>query len=108
MGMHGGDLPVKKLAFPIWHHAWYPVWQASEECSFLISFHSTGFTGARLADDTQMAAEYELEIRGIKSVLFQVDGAEVLAGIIMSGACERYPGFRFVLGESGVPGCHTS
>ena len=102
MGMRGGDLPVKKLAYPIWHHAWYPVWQAASECGFPISFHSTGFTGARLADNNQMATEYELEIRGIRSVLFQVDGAETLAGIIMSGACEKFPDFRFVLGESGV------
>ncbi|MCH8898603.1 MAG: amidohydrolase family protein, partial [Chloroflexi bacterium] len=59
-------------------------------------------TGARLADNDQMAAEYELEIRGLKSVLFQVDGVETLTGIILSGACEKFPDFRFVLGESGV------
>ncbi|PKB73207.1 MAG: hypothetical protein BZY75_03060 [SAR202 cluster bacterium Io17-Chloro-G7] len=102
MGMKGGDLPVKKLAYPLWHHAWYPVWEAAEECEFPISFHSTGFTGARLADDDQMAEEYKLEIVGVRSVLFQVDGAETLSAIIMSGACEKFPGFRFVLGESGV------
>ena len=102
MGLRGGDLPVKKLAYPLWHRGWYPVWQASAECGFPISFHSTGFTGARLADDDQMAEDYHLEILGMESVLFQVDGAEVLSAIIMSGACERFPDFRFVLGESGV------
>ncbi len=29
MGLRGGDMPVKKLAYPLWHHAWYPVWQAA-------------------------------------------------------------------------------
>jgi predicted TIM-barrel fold metal-dependent hydrolase len=102
MSLRGGDLPVKKLAYPLWHHAWYPVWEAAAECQFPISFHSTGFTGARVADNEQMADEYYLEVMGLRSVLFQVDGAEVLAGIILSGACEKFPGFRFVLGESGV------
>ena len=49
-----------------------------------------------------MAKEYQLEILGMDSVLFQVDGVEVLSAIIMSGACEKFPNFRFVLGESGV------
>ena len=102
MGMRGGDLPVKKLAYPLWHHAWYPVWEAAAECGFPISFHSTGFTGARAATDAQMAEEYRLEILGVSSTLFQVDGAEVLVALILSGACEKFPDFRFVLGESGV------
>ncbi len=102
LGFKGGDLPVKRLAYPLWHRSWYPVWEASAECDFPISFHSTGFTGSRQADDDQMAKEYQLEILGMDSVLFQVDGVEVLSAIIMSGACEKFPNFRFVLGESGV------
>ena len=102
LGLRGGDLPVKRLVYPLWHHGWYPVWEAAAQCDFPISFHSTGFTGARLADGDQMAKDYELEILGMNSVLFQVDGAEVLSAIIMSGACEKFPDFRFVLGESGV------
>lgn len=102
MGMRGGDLPVKKLVYPIWHKAWHSVWEASAECGFPISLHSTGFTGARGPDNEQMAQEYTLQARGVGSVLFQVDGAEALVGMIVSGACEKYPDFRFVLGESGV------
>ena len=34
--------------------------------------------------------------------LFQLSGAELLASIIFSGACTRYPGFKFVLGECGI------
>ena len=102
MGMRGGDLPVKKMVLPIWHHDWYPVWEAAAECGFPISFHSTGFTGSRAPSDTAMAEEYRLEVTGVRSVLFQVDGAEVLISIIISGACEKFPDFRFVLGESGA------
>ena len=38
----------------------------------------------------------------VEAALFQLEGAEVLVAIIASGACEKYPDFRFVLGESGV------
>ena len=102
MGMHGGDLPVKKLISPLWHRSWYPIWEAAAECEFPISLHSTGFTGHRQPNDPEMAAEYTLQHRAVSSVLFQVDGAEVLVAMIASGACEKYPDFRFVLGESGV------
>ena len=34
--------------------------------------------------------------------MFQLSGVEYLASVIFSGACDRHPGLRFVLGESGV------
>ena len=34
--------------------------------------------------------------------MFQLSGAEFLASIVFSGACDRYPDFRFVLGECGI------
>ena len=38
----------------------------------------------------------------MRSALFQLDTMEVLVSLIASGACEKYPDFNFVLGESGV------
>ena len=32
----------------------------------------------------------------------QLDGIEHLSSIIMSGACDRFPDFKFVLGEAGI------
>ena len=34
--------------------------------------------------------------------MFQLAGAESLSSILFSGALDRYPDFKFVLGESGV------
>ena len=102
MGLRGGDLPLQRMAFPLVHHAWYPVWEAAAECHFPISFHSTGFKGYRPADNQAMAEEYVLEFRMLASALFQVEGMEILVAIIASGVCEKYPDFRFVLGETGV------
>jgi predicted TIM-barrel fold metal-dependent hydrolase len=49
-----------------------------------------------------MEKEYAVPWRLVLASLFQLDGMEVLVSLIASGACERYPEFRFVLGESGV------
>jgi predicted TIM-barrel fold metal-dependent hydrolase len=49
-----------------------------------------------------MEQEYMLQWRLVRSALFQLDTMEVLVSLIASGACEKYPDFNFVLGESGV------
>ena len=102
MGLKGGDLPVKRMSVPLWHHDWYHVWEAAAECNFPISFHSTGFKGLRAPDTPAMEKEYEVEWRLLRSALFQLDGMEVLVSLIISGACEKYPNLKFILGESGV------
>ncbi len=102
MGLRGGDLAFKRMNPPLYHHDWYALWEAAAECRFPISFHSTGFKGLRAPDTPQMEKEYLVEWRLVRSALFQLDTMEVLVSLIASGACERYPDFRFVLGESGV------
>jgi len=102
MGLRGGDLAFKRMSLPLYHHGWYPLWQAAAECQFPISFHSTGFKGLRAPDSPEMEQEYLTQWRLVRSALFQLDTMEVLVSLIASGACEKYPDFRFVLGESGV------
>ncbi len=102
MGLRGGDLPVNRMSVPLFHHDWYAVWEAAAECRFPISFHSTGFKGLRGPDTPEMEKAYMTEWRLVRSALFQLDGMEVLVGLLASGACEQYPEFRFVLGEAGV------
>jgi len=102
MGLKGGDLAFKRMSLPLYHHDWYPLWEAAAECRFPISFHSTGFKGLRTPDTPEMEKEYILPWRLVRSALFQLDTMEVLVSLIASGACEKYPDFNFVLGESGV------
>jgi predicted TIM-barrel fold metal-dependent hydrolase len=102
MGLKGGDLAFKRMSLPLYHHGWYPLWEAAAECHFPISFHSTGFKGLRTPDTPEMEKEYMLPWRLVRSALFQLDTMEVLVSMIASGACEKYPEFNFVLGESGV------
>jgi uncharacterized protein len=102
MGLKGGDFAFKRMSVPLYTHDWYPMWEAAAECRFPISFHSTGFKGLRTPDTPQMEKDYNLQWRLVRSALFQLDGMEVLVSILASGACERYPDLKFVLGESGV------
>jgi predicted TIM-barrel fold metal-dependent hydrolase len=102
MGLRGGDLAFKSMSLPLYHHDWYPLWEAAAECNFPISFHSTGFKGIRTPDTPEMEKEYMIQWRLVRSALFQLDTMEVFVSLIASGACEQYPKFKFVLGESGV------
>ena len=49
-----------------------------------------------------MEKEYFTQYRLVRSALFQTDTMEVLVSMLASGACDKYPEFNFVLGESGV------
>jgi predicted TIM-barrel fold metal-dependent hydrolase len=102
LGLRGGDLAFKRMSLPLYHHGWYPLWEAAAECRFPISFHSTGFKALRAPDNPQMEKDYFTQYRLVRSALFQLDTMEVLVSLLASGACEQYPDFNFVLGESGV------
>ena len=99
MGLKGGDLHFKRVSPPLYHPDWFAVWEASAECKFPISFHSTGFKGVRAPDNPEMEKEVFTQWRLVRSTLFQLDTMEVLASLLASGACEKYPDFNFVLAE---------
>jgi predicted TIM-barrel fold metal-dependent hydrolase len=101
LGLKGADFAVATAVKPVWHRDWDVLWQAAAETGVSIAFHTTG-PNVREPNDKQMAEEYEMEFRMTKISLFQMAGAEYLASIIFSGALERYPDFKFVLGECGV------
>ena len=56
----------------------------------------------REPSDEEMAREYASPYLAVRLALLQIAGAEYLASIIFSGAPERYPGMKFVLGECGA------
>ena len=65
-----------------------------------ISFHTTGLRPR--AVDASEASQYDEVYHNVRTTMFQLQGAEFVTSIIFSGACERYPNFKFVLGECGV------
>jgi predicted TIM-barrel fold metal-dependent hydrolase len=103
MGLRGGDLAFLDMALPLYHRAWDSLWEAAQECDFPISFHTTGFRhGLREPDCPEMEQTYFTQLDILRMSMFQVGTMEVLVSLLASGACERYPGFKFVLAESGV------
>ena len=101
LGLKGADFAVSTAAYPIWHGAWDPLWEAAQECRMPISFHTTGYP-AREPSDEAMKKDYDLRYRATRTTMFQIVAAEFLASIVFSGALERYPGMKFVLGECGA------
>jgi predicted TIM-barrel fold metal-dependent hydrolase len=101
LGLKGADFAVSTAVYPIWHGAWDPLWDAAQECRMSISFHTTGYPVREPTDET-MAKDYQLRYRATRTTMFQIAAAEFLASIVFSGALDRFPGFRFVLGEAGV------
>lgn len=100
LGLVGADFDVSTAARPLYHRDWDILWATAAECGMPVSFHSTGWS-LRGENDPD-AADYYSEIRAVRGTMFQLLGAEYLVEIIFSGACDRHPEFKFVLGECGV------
>ncbi len=94
-------MAVSTAAVPLWDRAWDDLWAASDECGMSIAFHTTGLQ-VKQHSDPELNKEYESPRIGTFVCTFQIAGSEYLAAIIFSGAPERYPGMKFVLGECGV------
>jgi predicted TIM-barrel fold metal-dependent hydrolase len=101
LGLKGADFAVSNAVYPIWHRAWDPLWAAAQECQMPVSFHTTGFP-VRAPSDEAMMQEYQLRYAATRTTMFQIAAAEFLPSIVFSGALERFPSFKFVLGEAGV------
>ena len=56
----------------------------------------------RKIEDPVEAEDYKEIYSSITLTMFQLSGVEYLSSIVFSGAFERYPNFKFVLGECGV------
>lgn len=100
IGLRGAELNVSSTVEPIYHQDWDILWATAAECGMPISFHTLGLT-PRLPKETDKH-QYRSVSDGLSYTLFQLSGAEFLSSIIFSGACDRHPDFKFVLGECGI------
>ena len=100
IGLRGAELDVSSVVEPIYHRDWDVLWAAAAECGIPISFHTLGLPSRQPKESDR--AQYQWVNTGLLYTLFQLSGAEFLTSIILSGACDRYPGLTFVLGECGI------
>ena len=112
--LRGCDLIASEVSHPIYTRDgyWDPLWEAVAETRMPISFHVGGGqlpvpTPPGGSTETsslllgRQANQNELAYQGTLLPLGQLSGSQWLAGILMSGACQTFPDFRFVLGEMG-------
>jgi len=100
MGLRGCEFGAGNAVRPIYHKDWDILWQASSETNMSISFHTVGWRPRQV--DASEVPTYARMYGTISTTMLQLAGVEFLASIVLSGACERFPSFKFLLGECGV------
>ncbi len=94
-GHRGAVVSIFESAVPISEPVWEPLWSVAAETGMPISFHlAGGFHTLKSA-----AGSWRTAATAAVSPI-QLD--EALAVMVMSGALDRHPGLRLVLGESGL------
>ena len=100
MGLRGAEINVDNAVIPIYQREWDILWSTAAECQMPISFHTVGLPFRH--PEKSAAEEYQWITLGLMYTLFQLSGPEFFTSILLSGACDRFPEFKFVLGECGV------
>jgi predicted TIM-barrel fold metal-dependent hydrolase len=95
LGHKGAQIAVHESPDPLFEPAWEPFWAAVEEAQIPISFHLSGGLHSIKAQPNSWRHAAMVAV-----VPMQMD--EGLVGMIFSGMCERHPGIRVVMGESGL------
>jgi predicted TIM-barrel fold metal-dependent hydrolase len=121
--IRGCELAAPVVTHPIYTRDgyWDPLWRTAAETQMPVSFHQGGglFPIPPPPEMEIGDSRVEQQLRVLKATgggpspnqqayqavtnpLIQLAGAQWLCSIIASGACEKYPEFRFVLGEQGA------
>ena len=100
MGLKGIVMEAFGASPPIFYDDWDELWRASAECGVPIHFHIVGLNFRR--PDAKDIAKYGFYNGAAGMVMGQLEGNEIIAAMVLSGACERFPDMNFVLGETGV------
>lgn len=110
--IRGADLMAGGLNYPLYARDgyWDCLWQACVETSTPISFH---IGGGRIPIPTTPDMRTGLVVEGkssqneygyhaVRGSLGMFSMVQVMMSIIFSGACEKYPDLKFVMGECGA------
>jgi predicted TIM-barrel fold metal-dependent hydrolase len=116
--VRGLDIANSPDLTPLWDPYWNPLWEVVQASGLPLHFHTVGgyvpdhvrkivFLGsdpsrASLPDAPAVALGTARAAFATSITQFQVTMANILASVIFSGALERYPRLRVVLGEAGI------
>ena len=99
LGLKGAEFRVALAPTAVFNDEWDVLWQTAVECDMPISFHLL----ENLPKVKEPREEKYFDVYWtVALTMAQLDGVEHLSCIVLSGACERFPDFKFVLGEAGV------
>ena len=103
---------------PLWDPYWTPLWEVVNACGLPLHFHtvggyvpdhirkivSIGSDPSRAALPRAPAVDLPVARAAFATSItqFQINMANILTSMIFSGALERYPGLKVVLGEAGI------
>ena len=98
-GVKGFDVANKPDMTPLWDPFWEPLWQLAHETGIPVHFHTIG---GRSPDTTKMPAFVQRRAFAAHITNFQMHMGYMLMSLIFSGAPERYPNLKVVIGEAGL------
>ena len=116
--LRGLDIANSPDLKPLWDPYWNPLWDVIDSCGLPLHFHTVGgYTPEHIrkiilvgSDPTRAVAPdapaVELPVAraafAANITQFQINMANILTSMIFSGALERHPRMKLVLGESGI------
>lgn len=93
------DAGMKDLGDPFWD----PLWSACDSLGLPVNFHIGGSQTQRSwFGSTPWPSQGDDQKLAIGGAMMFFSNARVLANLIFSGVCERFPGLQFVSVESGI------
>ena len=115
--LRGLDIANSSELTPLWNPYWNPLWEVIDACGLPLHFHTVGgylpdhvrkmvLVGSdpTRAGADMTAADVAVARSAFASNItqFQINMSNILTSMIFSGAFERYPRLKMVLGESGI------
>ena len=98
-GVRGFDIANRPDMTPLWDEHWEPLWKFGHETGIPVHFHTIG---GRSPDYSKMQPHIVRRVQAVHITGFQMHMSTMLMGLIFSGAPERYPNLKIVIGEAGI------
>lgn len=98
-GVRGVDVANRPDMIPLYDEFYEPLWRAAEETGIPLHFHTIG---GRAPDFTKMTPTVARRAFATHITGFQMHMSYMLMQLLYSGALERYPNLKVVIGEAGL------
>ncbi|MFO1080947.1 MAG: amidohydrolase family protein [Reyranellaceae bacterium] len=98
-GVKGIDVANRPDMIPLHEEFYEPLWAIANETKIPVHFHTIG---GRSPDYTKMTPKIARRAFAVHITGFQMHMSYMLMQLIYSGALERYPNLKVVIGEAGM------